>query len=63
MLKAEPKRRGIGHQQLSEQLGEARTTKSEANIRNNVSRNMISAVILVQCSTAIDCRVTHLRPE
>ena len=60
LLKSELKRRGVSYKQLAEKLGTLGVPESEANIANKISRGGFSAVFLIQCLDAIECRNLHL---
>lgn len=61
MLKAELKKRHVSYKQLADKLGEMGISDTEANIKNKISRGGFTAVFLIQCLTAIECK--HLRLE
>jgi hypothetical protein len=56
LLKAELKRRGVGYKELVERLEKLGVKESEQNIANKISRGGFSAVFLLQCLEAIECR-------
>jgi len=53
LLKAELKRRNVSYAQLMEKLAAIRVKESEPNIRNKLARGKFTAVLLVQCLSAI----------
>jgi hypothetical protein len=59
LLKAELKRRSVSYKQLVEKLAAIGVSETEQNIANKISRGGFSAVFLMQCLEAIDCR--HLQ--
>jgi hypothetical protein len=56
LLKAELKRRGVSYKQLAEKLDKIGVPETEANIANKISRGGFSAVFLLQCLDAIECK-------
>ena len=56
LLKSELKRRGLSYKQLAELLGKMGVHETEANIANKISRGGFSAVFLIQCLDAIECK-------
>jgi hypothetical protein len=60
LLKAELTRRGIGYKELATRLAALGVPESEQNIANKLSRGGFSAVFLVQCLDAIECRTLRL---
>lgn len=56
MLKAELKRRGVTYADLVGKLADIGVMDSEPNIRNKISRGKFTAVFLVQCLEAIECK-------
>jgi len=56
LLKAELSRRNIGYKELVEKLGKLGVHETEQNIANKLSRGGFSAVFLIQCLNAIECR-------
>lgn len=56
LLKSELKRRNMTYEQLTEKLLAVGVKDSASNIKNKVSRGSFTAVFLVQCLEAIDCR-------
>lgn len=61
LLKAELKRKGVTYGQLADKLGAIGVKETEPNIRNKVARGKFTAVFMVQCLVAIDCRSLDLR--
>jgi hypothetical protein len=60
LLKAELTRRGIGYKELSARLEKLGVSETEQNIANKLSRGGFSAVFLVQCLDAIECRSVQI---
>jgi hypothetical protein len=60
LLKAELTRRGIGYKELAQRLQKLGVAESEQNIANKLSRGGFSAVFLVQCLDAIECKTIHI---
>jgi hypothetical protein len=60
LLKSELKRRGLSYKQLAEMLGQIGVPQTEANIANKISRGGFSAVFLIQCLDAIECKSFRL---
>ena len=60
LLKSELKKRGLSYKQLADLLGKIGVAESEANIANKISRGGFSAVFLIQCLDAIECKNFHL---
>ena len=60
LLKGELKRRGVTYQQLVEKLAAVGVVDSEPNVRNKLSRGKFTAVFLIQCLEAVDCRELRL---
>jgi hypothetical protein len=56
LLKAELKRRGVSYKQLAEKLEKFGVKETPENIANKISRGGFSAVFLLQCLDAIDCK-------
>lgn len=56
MLKAEIKRRNMTYDQLSEKLATIGVHETPTNLRTKISRGGFSAVFLVQCLRAMECR-------
>jgi len=56
LLKSELKKRGLSYKQLAELLAKIGVPETEANIANKISRGGFSAVFLIQCLDAIDCK-------
>lgn len=56
LLKAELKRRGVSYKQLAEKLEKFGIKETPENIANKISRGGFSAVFLLQCLDAIDCK-------
>lgn len=56
LLKAELKRRNMTYEQLAEKLAAVGVQDSASNIKNKVSRGSFTAVFMIQCLEAIDCR-------
>lgn len=60
LLKAELTRRGIGYKELAQRLAKMGVAETEQNIANKLSRGGFSAVFLVQCLDAIECRTVQI---
>ena len=60
LLRAEMTRRGITYDQLTERLAAIGVADSSVNIRNKVARGKFTAVFLVQCLEAMECRSLRL---
>lgn len=60
ILKAELKKRDISYQQLAERLAKIGVSESAENIANKISRGKFSAVFLIQCMAAINCKIIQL---
>jgi len=60
LLKAELTRRGIGYKELAARLAVLGVPESEQNIANKLSRGGFSAVFLIQCLDAIECKALRL---
>ena len=56
LLKSELKRRNVSYAQLVEKLAAIGVVDSEPNVRNKLSRGKFTAVFLLQCLEAINCR-------
>lgn len=56
LLKAELKRKGVSYAQLVERLREIGVEENERNIANKISRGGFTAVFLLQCLAAVECR-------
>lgn len=63
LLKGELARRGVSYRELAERLGKIGVSETEANIANKISRGGFSAVFLLQCLDAIECRALPLSVE
>lgn len=61
LLKAELKRRNVTYAGLVERLAAIGVRDTEPNIRNKIARGGFTAVFLLQCLVAIDCRSLDLR--
>ena len=60
MLKRELSGRGISYKELAERLEKLGIPESEQNIANKLSRGGFSAVFLIQCLDAIECKTLRL---
>lgn len=60
LLRAEMKRRGLTYRQLADRLAAIGVSDTPENIANKVSRGRFTAVFLVQCLTALECRELRL---
>ena len=60
LLKGELKKRNLGYRDLSEKLAAIGVHDSERNISNKLSRGSFTAVFLIQCLDAIECKTLHL---
>lgn len=60
LLKAELTRKGVTYSQLVGKLADIGVHDTEPNIRNKISRGKFTAVFLVQCLEAIECRTLNL---
>lgn len=60
LLKGELKKRNLGYRDLSEKLAMIGVHDSERNISNKLSRGSFTAVFLIQCLDAIECKTLHL---
>jgi hypothetical protein len=56
-------RRGVTYQDLAERLAAIGVRDTAANLRNKVARGRFSAVLLVQCLTAIGARTLRLSED
>lgn len=63
LLKAELVKRSIGYQQLAERLEMLGVHYTAENLTNKINRGKFSAVFLIQCLEAIECRVLRLADE
>lgn len=63
LLKAELKRRDVSYKQLAERLAVIGVSETEQNIANKISRGGFSAVFLVQCLDAIECRALQIHMD
>jgi hypothetical protein len=60
LLKSELKKRNLSYRDLSEKLSAIGVHDSERNISNKLSRGSFTAVFLIQCLDAIECKTLHL---
>ncbi|WP_114913703.1 DUF6471 domain-containing protein [Acidibrevibacterium fodinaquatile] len=60
LLKGELKKRNLSYRDLSEKLAAIGVHDSERNISNKLSRGSFTAVFLIQCLDAIECKTLHL---
>ena len=60
LLKGELKRRGVTYAQLVERLSAIGVQETEPNVRNKLARGKFTAVFLLQCLTAIDCKTVQI---
>ena len=60
LLKGELKKRNLGYRDLSEKLAMIGVHDSERNISNKLSRGSFTAVFLIQCLDAIECKTLYL---
>jgi hypothetical protein len=60
LLKRELSGRGISYKELAERLEKLGIPESEQNIANKLSRGGFSAVFLIQCLDAIECKTLRL---
>ena len=60
LLKGELKKRNLGYRDLSEKLAAIGVHDSERNISNKLSRGSFTAVFLIQCLDAIECKTLYL---
>lgn len=60
LLKAELTRRGVGYKELAQRLAKMGVAETEQNIANKLSRGGFSAVFLIQCLDAIECRTVQV---
>ncbi|HZK89296.1 MAG TPA: DUF6471 domain-containing protein [Stellaceae bacterium] len=60
LLRAEMTRRGVTYETLTEKLAAIGVNDTAVNIRNKVARGKFSASFLLQCLSAVDCRVLRL---
>ena len=63
LLKAELKRRGVSYKELALRLDRIGVSETEQNIANKISRGGFSAVFLIQCLDAIECRTLQIHVE
>ena len=63
LLKAELARRDVSYQQLAKLLAQLGIHDSPENLANKINRGRFSALFLVQCLEAIDCRLLRLVDE
>jgi hypothetical protein len=60
LLKGELKKRNLSYRDLSEKLAAIGVHDSERNISNKLSRGSFTAVFLIQCLDAIECKTLYL---
>lgn len=60
LLKAQLKLKGVGYKQLAERLEKIGVKETEQNIANKISRGGFSAVFLLECLYAIECKKLDL---
>lgn len=60
LLKAELKRRNVTYPELVEKLSVLGVTETPENIANKISRGKFTAVFMMQCLEAIDCKTLRL---
>lgn len=60
LLKAELKRRNVTYPDLVEKLSVLGVTETPENIANKISRGKFTAVFMMQCLEAIDCKTLRL---
>lgn len=63
LLKAELVRRGISYQQLAERLHALGVKDTTENLTNKINRGKFSAIFLLQCLEAIDCKLLRISDE
>lgn len=63
LLKAELKRRDVSYKQLADKLEKFGIQETPENIANKISRGGFSAVFLLQCLEAIDCKSIQIGLE
>lgn len=63
ILKAELARKNISYKDLAFRLKALGVSETEQNIANKLSRGGFSAVFMIQCLDAIECRIIHLRMD
>lgn len=60
LLKAELKRRNVTYPELVEKLSVLGVAETPENIANKISRGKFTAVFMMQCLEAIDCKTLRL---
>jgi len=60
LLKAELKRRNVTYPELVEKLSALGVAETPENIANKISRGKFTAVFMMQCLEAIDCKTLRL---
>lgn len=63
LLKGELKRRNVGYAELAGRLDLMGIRETPANIANKISRGGFTAVFLLQCMEAIECKVLRLAED
>ena len=63
LLKSELAKRDISYVQLTELLGRVGVRETSENVTNKVNRGRFSAVFMLQCLRAINCKVLRLTDE
>lgn len=63
LLKAEIVKRGISYRQLTERLDALGVQHTVENVTNKINRGRFSAMFLLQCLKAIDCKVLRIDDE
>lgn len=63
LLKAELVRRDISYQQLAERLAKIGVKESPENLTNKINRGKFSAMFLIQCLEAIECKLLRISDE
>ncbi len=60
LLKAELKRRNLNYADLAKALAKIGIEENERNLSNKIARGSFTAVFLIQCLAAIECKTIHL---
>jgi Domain of unknown function (DUF6471) len=63
MLRAELVKRNINYVDLADRLRAMGVTQTQKNLSNKIARGAFSASFLLQCLSAIGCRVIRLDDE
>ena len=63
LLKAELAKRDVSYPQLANLLAQLGIHDSPENLANKINRGRFSALFLVQCLEALDCKLLRLTDE